>query len=109
MKKQKMLLVLCLCLIMSSLCACGKNKKEKIDEPIGTLSPFASEEEKDAYYKKLASKIKVKKANGKYKYDQEDNIINDKYRNFYQIMVASFCDSNGDGKGDLNGVTSKLD
>jgi maltose alpha-D-glucosyltransferase/alpha-amylase len=28
---------------------------------------------------------------------------------FYQIFVRAFCDSNGDGIGDLNGVTSKLD
>ncbi len=27
----------------------------------------------------------------------------------YEIFVRSFCDSNGDGIGDLNGVTSKLD
>lgn len=28
---------------------------------------------------------------------------------FYEIFVRSFCDSNHDGKGDLNGITSKLD
>jgi alpha-amylase len=28
---------------------------------------------------------------------------------FYEIFVSSFCDSNGDGVGDLNGITSKLD
>ncbi|MDR1692949.1 MAG: alpha amylase [Oscillospiraceae bacterium] len=30
-------------------------------------------------------------------------------RNFYEIFVGSFCDSNGDGLGDLPGVISKLD
>ena len=33
----------------------------------------------------------------------------DNYRTFYEIFVYSFCDSNGDGIGDLNGVRSKLD
>jgi alpha-amylase len=27
----------------------------------------------------------------------------------YEIFVRSFCDSNGDGIGDLNGIISKLD
>lgn len=44
-----------------------------------------------------------------YKYEQELNIIDDNYRNYYEIFVYSFCDSNGDGIGDLKGVTSKLD
>lgn len=30
-------------------------------------------------------------------------------RTFYEIFVYSFCDSDGDGIGDLNGVASKLD
>ena len=33
----------------------------------------------------------------------------DKYRTFYEIFVYSFYDSNGDGIGDLAGVTEKLD
>lgn len=37
------------------------------------------------------------------------NMIDDKYRNFYEIFVYSFCDSDGDGIGDIQGVISKLD
>ena len=33
----------------------------------------------------------------------------DDYRTTYEIFVSSFCDSNGDGIGDLNGIRSKLD
>ncbi len=33
----------------------------------------------------------------------------DNYRNYYQIFVYSFCDSNDDEVGDLQGIISKLD
>lgn len=33
----------------------------------------------------------------------------DNYRTFYEIFVYSFCDSDGSGIGDLQGVISKLD
>lgn len=33
----------------------------------------------------------------------------DKYRNYYEIFVTSFCDSDDDGFGDLQGIISKLD
>ena len=37
-------------------------------------------------------------------YSSDDN-----YRTVYEIFVYSFCDSDGDGVGDLQGVISKLD
>lgn len=42
-------------------------------------------------------------------YFHEDNIPDDNYRNYYEIFVYSYCDSNGDKIGDLNGITSKLE
>jgi alpha-amylase len=37
------------------------------------------------------------------------NGLSDNYRNFYEIYVGGFYDANGDGTGDIRGVTEKLD
>lgn len=46
---------------------------------------------------------------GNYPYTQELKIIDDNYRNYYEIFVYSFYDSDGDGIGDLRGLIQKLD
>lgn len=41
--------------------------------------------------------------------DHFDNFVDDTYKNYYQILVYSYFDGNGDGIGDLKGLTEKLD
>jgi len=45
----------------------------------------------------------------RYAYEQPLNIVDDEVRTWYEIFVPSFDDSNGDGIGDLAGLTSRLD
>ncbi len=42
-------------------------------------------------------------------FENELNIIDDNYRNWYEVFVYSFFDSNNDGIGDLKGLEQKLD
>lgn len=39
----------------------------------------------------------------------EDNRIDDNNRMYYEVFVYAFCDSDGDGIGDIKGLTEKLD
>ncbi|HIS96877.1 MAG TPA: hypothetical protein IAD42_02760 [Candidatus Scatomorpha pullistercoris] len=46
---------------------------------------------------------------GEQRREAEPNIIDDKYRNWYEVFVYSYYDSDGDRTGDLAGLAEKLD
>lgn len=100
------------CLIFALLTASGC-KKADINHNPSELSQGESQKEKEESGKATPegemSQDETKAAVDPYDYVQELNIIDDNYRNFYEIFVYSFYDSNGDGIGDINGVISKLD
>lgn len=41
--------------------------------------------------------------------EKEPEVIDDKYRTYYEVFLYSFYDSNGDGIGDIRGLIDKLD
>ena len=92
MKKQLISKILIICLMATVLWGCGNEKESSTSETVVSTESTEQTEEASGY-----------------KYEQELNIIDDNYRNYYEIFVYSFCDSDGDGIGDFNGVTEKLD
>lgn len=98
MKKRLLCMALAAALMTGLLSGCGKNEGQE-DE--------VRQEEQVGQEEGEQSDIAANTIG--YDYEQELNIIDDNYRNYYEIFVYSFYDSDGDGIGDLNGVTEKLD
>ena len=103
MKKRFLSSILIVGLVASLLGGCGNEQKL----PENTTQQTESKQTTES--SQTTENTKQTAAKDGYQYEQELNIIDDNYRNYYEIFVYSFCDSDGDGIGDFNGVTEKLD
>ena len=121
MKNKKYVLCM-LGMVMTMLCmsGCGKtaNDMQESYEESGSIQENEQEktEESTQEHSQAADTAVNETANAvggwigeEYPYEQELQIVDDNYRNYYEIFVYSFYDSDGYGIGDLNGVTQKLD
>lgn len=76
----------------------GQGKTILLENPAGDASEAAPEESEEPVdtYVDVTDTIPL-------------NMIDDNYRTYYEVFVYSFCDSDGDGIGDLQGLISRLD
>ena len=104
MKRMTRILCLLLALLLLVGCAPQGENHDATAAPENSGAVLATEETEPAKVQdtaKLEQTLAEIKALGT---SPDDN-----YRTFYEIFVYSFCDSDGDGIGDLQGVISKLD
>ena len=98
-----LLLVICL---LSAGCAAEKNSG---DEQPGVTDIVATENTADISEKNETPDTGNGASGNEEAETAKPPVIDDSFRNWYEIFVYSFYDSDGNGCGDLNGVISKLD
>ncbi|MBP3784165.1 MAG: alpha-amylase [Butyrivibrio sp.] len=97
MKKKALSLFLAGLMTISAMSGCGRaSDKDNLQKGVDQADTEAATDDKAL-------------ASGQEKELPSLNILNDKYRTTYEIFVYSFYDSDGDGVGDINGVTKMLD
>ena len=94
-------------LLCAVLCLTGCNKSQNTDQAAAAGQPAAVSGAEQAADGETTAAVSVQMLD--YNKDLTKAVKDDDYRTTYEIFVYSFCDSNGDGIGDLNGIRSKLD
>ena len=100
--------LLCLLLVTVLLGGCGSPAtpgETTAPEEVTTTEPTTEPTEPTVDPAVLMADLEERMAG----YQQLGTSPDDNYRTWYEIFVYSYCDSNGDGIGDLQGVISKLD
>lgn len=87
-------IVLISSLSIAMLSGCGKDENKQEETTTVDISKLTPEE-----YYKVSS----------WEDEEYELAVDDHYRNYYEVFVYSYADSNGDGIGDINGLISKLD
>lgn len=102
--KRKILKILSCSFLLTMVVSCKNNKNDSIldNSSVGSsVQDSSSIEDLNHNLNSTAPTYQLE--------DHSSNYIDDNYKNYTQILVYSYYDSNGDGIGDLKGLISKLD
>lgn len=104
MKKRWIAILLCISMLSGSLLTGCTGQTATTNEAIQeSVDASETEEGAEAVDEAIAESPMIQANAG------ELNVIDDKYRTFFEIFVYSYYDSDGDGIGDIQGLIQKLD